>query len=63
MITSSIIHHLGGQAGNMLWGHLSEMLLYRPSEATTFVNTCRLVLTGSEVSMVVVEIGATYSTH
>src|SRR5271167_363579 len=26
----------------MFWGHLSEMLLYRASEATTFVNTCRL---------------------
>jgi hypothetical protein len=37
-----IIHYLGGQARNMFWGHLSEMLLYRASEATTFVNTCRL---------------------
>ena len=35
----------GGQARNMFWGHLSEMLLYRASEATTFVNTCRLVVT------------------
>jgi hypothetical protein len=29
----------------MFWGHLSEMLLYRASEATTFVNTCRLAST------------------
>jgi hypothetical protein len=29
----------------MFWGHLSQMLLYRASEATTFVNTCRLVVT------------------
>src|SRR6266853_2143494 len=39
-----IIHHLGWQASNMFWGHLSEML-YRASEATTFVNTCRLIVT------------------
>src|SRR5712664_1890048 len=44
MITSFIIHHLGRQASNMFWGHLSEML-YRASEATTFVNTCRLPVT------------------
>ncbi|MGA8441836.1 MAG: hypothetical protein WB714_26690 [Candidatus Sulfotelmatobacter sp.] len=44
MITSFIIHYLGWQASNMFWGHLSEMLLYRASEATTFVNTCRLVV-------------------
>ena|SRR6267154_1617239 len=37
-IASFIIHHLGWQASNMVWGHLSEML-YRASEATTFVNT------------------------
>ena len=43
--TSFIIHYLGWQASNMFWGHLSEMLLYRASEATTFVNTCRLVVT------------------
>ena len=45
MITSFISHYLGGQARNMFWGHLSEMLLYRASEATTFVNTCRLLFT------------------
>src|SRR6267378_4706160 len=45
MITSFIIHHLGCQATNMFWGHLSEMLLYRASEATTFVNTWRLPIT------------------
>src|SRR6266853_2764254 len=39
-----IIHHLGWQASDMFWGHLSEML-YRASEATTFVNTCRLLVT------------------
>ena len=43
--TSFIIHYLGGQARNMFWGHLSEMLLYGASEATTFVNTCRLINT------------------
>src|SRR5260370_32847297 len=43
-IASFIIHHLGWQASNMFWGHLSEML-YRASEATTFVNTCRLPVT------------------
>ena len=37
-----IIHYLGGQVRNMVWGHLSEMLLYRASEATTLVNTCTL---------------------
>ena len=42
-ITSFIIHYLGWEASNMFWGHLSEMLLYRASEATTFVNTCRLI--------------------
>src|SRR5271169_4557422 len=45
MITSFIIHHLGWHASNVFWGHLSEMLLYRASEATTFVNTCRLLVT------------------
>src|SRR6266481_3805124 len=44
MITSFIIHHLGWQASNMFWGHLSEML-YRASEATSFANTCRLLVT------------------
>jgi hypothetical protein len=43
MIASFIIHYLGWQASNMFWGHLSEMLLYRASEATTFVNTYRLL--------------------
>lgn len=27
----------------MFWGRLSEILLYRASEVTTFVNTCRLL--------------------
>jgi len=40
----NVLYHslLGWQASSMFWGHLSEMLLYRASEATTFVNTCRL---------------------
>ncbi len=44
-IACFIIHYLGWQASNMFWGHLSQMLLYRASEATTFVNTCRLPIT------------------
>jgi hypothetical protein len=48
-IASFIIHYLGGQARNMFWGHLSEMLLYRASEATTFVNTCRLLGTSGPI--------------
>jgi hypothetical protein len=45
MLTSFIIHYLDGQARNKFGEHLSEMLLYRASEATTFVNTCRLPIT------------------
>jgi hypothetical protein len=35
MITSFIIPYLDWQARNRLWGHLSETLVYRASEATT----------------------------
>jgi hypothetical protein len=45
-IASFIIHYLGlASQQQVLWGHLSEMLVYRASEATTFVNTCRLPIT------------------
>jgi hypothetical protein len=44
MITSFIIYHslpvLASQ--QHVWGHLSEMLFYRASEATTFVNLADL---------------------
>jgi hypothetical protein len=43
---SVLRHSLPGLASQQhVLGHLSEMLLYRASEATTFVNTCRLVRT------------------
>lgn len=33
------------QARRRFWGHWSEIRLFRPSEAKTFVNTCRLMVT------------------